>query len=157
MEITQAKLKELLDYNPETGVFVRKTGRFAGNIAGAIQTHGYVMFGLLGKVWLAHRLAWIYVHGVTPNDIDHKDRVKHNNRISNLRECTNQENQFNRDKPRVNTSGYKGVILHRGRWTARIKISQKVKHIGYYDTPELASEAYIAKAKELHGEFYCER
>lgn len=102
IEITQEFLKEILDYNSETGIFVYKNrdkstfnnpsiatrvnNRYAGKATGCIGKDGYVVISINNKLYKAHRLAWMYIYGKWPDDdIDHKDNIKHNNRIINLR------------------------------------------------------------------------
>lgn len=88
-------------------------------------------------------------------DIDHRDGNSLNNRRANLRLATHAQNQHNRKAYATNTSGYKGVSYYRptGKWVARIELKGKCKGLGYFFTPEAAHAAYIAAAKELHGEF----
>jgi len=88
-------------------------------------------------------------------DIDHINGNKLDNRRCNLRICTRSENMFNRPKNRLNKSGYKGVCWsnYLGKWKSSISCNGVVYHIGVFDDPKVAYDAYCAKAKELHGEF----
>ena len=88
--------------------------------------------------------------------VDHIDENKSNNNVKNLRWSTVQDNSYNRGKQINNTSGFKGVCFnkHANKYKAQININGKRKHLGYYETPEEASNAYETKAKELHGDFY---
>ena len=154
--LTAERLRELLDYDPETGVFTWRAnvGRArAGMVAGSISARGYWKIGLFGATWVAHRLAWLWVYGVWPKGLlDHRNRVKTDNRISNIREATNIENNQNRT-PFVGTiSGYQGVRLHRrcGLWQARIQADGQSRSLGYYPTAEIAHAAYLAAASQLH-------
>ena len=90
------------------------------------------------------------------NDIDHINVARGDNRFSNLREATRSENLRNRGAQKNNTSGFKGVSWQKSsrKWDARINIHGKVVHLGYFDDPEDAYQAYCQAAKELHGEFY---
>ncbi len=111
-ELTQERLKEVLHYDPETGVFtwkVRTSKRVRiGDRAGYFGT--YVFIRLLGELYRAHRLAWLYAYGTWPTkDIDHWDRNKHNNSLANLREVTVSENLFNIGVRSDSTSGVSGV------------------------------------------------
>jgi len=156
-ELTQEHLKSRLSYNPETGVFTWLVGQRAGKIAGCFNNHGYSITQINGKLYSAHRLAWLYVHGKFPStDLDHKNCVKTDNRICNLRECSKSENATNVGIRRTNKSGFKGVSWDKDRkkWRAKICIDGKKKYLGHFITPELASAAYEAKARELHGDFY---
>jgi len=101
----------------------------------------------------------IYLHRLlltTSKFVDHVDGNTLDNRRANLREASNAQNQHNRGKSRRNSSGYKGVSFHKrdNKWQAKINIKGKAKFLGYFDNPVLASQAYEAKACEIHGEFY---
>jgi len=137
-EITQARLKEVLDYNPETGVFVWKESRSGiktSGIAGCKQSDGYIRISVDGKQYFAHRLSWLYVHGYFPeHSLDHINRNKSYNRISNLREVSSQCNLRNTGNPKDNTSGVKGVCWSKQseKWRADIMANGKQKHLGDY-------------------------
>jgi len=157
--LTAVRLRELLDYNPETGIFTWLTTRgsraVAGTVAGGSHSKGYRQIGVGGKHYLSHRLAWLYTHGAWPTfEIDHKDEVKTNNRISNLRDVTSVVNQHNRNRPhRDNTSGFVGVDWRQAshKFRARIKAYGVYKHLGYFATAELASEAYLTAKRAYHA------
>lgn len=152
--ITQERLKELLDYNPKTGVFTNKITRSSkakkGAVAGGIRTEKngdrYVAIKLDNNQYLAHRLAWLYVYGFMPDClIDHIDNngCKTDNRIENLRLATHKQNQENRGIPKNNTSGIKGVSWdsRSGRWKAAIKHNGKSICLGYYANIDDAASA----------------
>ena len=104
----------------------------------------------------AHRLAWFFVYGEWPQkQIDHINGNKSDNRISNLRLATASQNLSNKGITKSNTSGYKGVSFNRTKkkWMASIKVNKKSINLGYFLTPEEASEAYKAAAIKHHGEF----
>ena len=160
MDLTQQRLREVLRYDPLTGVFcwrvTRSPNARAGSIAGCINAQGYVKISIDRRIHSAHRLAWLYTHGVWPaGDIDHKDAVRSNNSIANLRPATDSENGANARRPSDNTSGFKGVCWNgqHKRWVARIKAHGRRVHIGYFDNPAIAHKAYVAKAVELFGDF----
>lgn len=158
--LTQERLKELVSYNPETGEFTRlKTsnrGRWkAGQHTGCISTGtGYVMIWLEGKLWTAHRLAWLYIHGSWPSEeIDHINRIRNDNRICNLRQATRKENAANTKT--WSSSGRKGVSWDksRGKWSAKITVNKKTINLGCFDCPELAAQEYVRAAISIRGEF----
>lgn len=158
MALTQERLKELLRYEPDTGLFywLESRGRVRkGDIAGCECRDGYVRLRVDEVMYLAHRLVWLYVHGAFPSDLlDHSNRQKADNRISNLRECTRCENALNTVSHRGATSGFKGVSMaSSGRWSARISINGAHLHLGHFDLPEVAAAAYDAAALKIHGEF----
>lgn len=153
------RLNELLDYDPETGIFRWKkptSNRVnVGAIAGTDHNLGYRIVMIDRSRYLAHRLAWKMHYGNDPKDqIDHVNGIKSDNRIQNLRECTHAENQRNRGKNTNNTTGYKGVYLNGGKYSAKITLIGKVTYLGCYDTAEEAHEAYKKAAKKYHGYFY---
>lgn len=159
MTITQEQLHALLSYDGETGEFrwkVKASIRSpAGSIAGTINKLGYVVFRICGgkKLYLAHRLAWLYVYGKMPkHGIDHIDGNRSNNAISNLREATPAENSQNLCERRKDSKWPIGVGFYAryGRWTARIHKNEVEKFLGYFDSPESAHAAYLAAKKELH-------
>lgn len=158
--LTQAKLKDVLEYDPLTGEFLwRQTlgGRFAGTKAGYQRPGSYLFIRIDGDLHRAHRLAWLYVHGKMPvGDLDHIDGDGGNNAISNLRIATRSQNNANkRREDKRNRSGFKGVSWNAacGRWQAHIKVNRKSKYLGLFDTPEEAHLAYCAAAKAAFGEF----
>lgn len=138
------RLLHLLDYNQETGVFTWRNPTTpcvrVGQRAGTIQSGGYVQIKLDKVNYLAHRLAWLYIYGTWPTEqIDHKNRVRHDNRILNLRDCTRPENLQNTGTPCNNTSGVKGVDQRTRRdgerlWRARIGVKGRSRHLGYFPT-----------------------
>jgi hypothetical protein len=157
--LTLDRLRELLHYNPETGVFTRKTGSRAfkvGEEAGYVNTDGYRRLMIEWKRYQAHRLAWLYMTGDWPTkEIDHINGDKSDNRFSNLRQASSAENSRNVKRHVDNASGFKGICFHKysGRWMARIKTDGKCKSLGYFGTPEEAHTAYRDAALKLHREF----
>jgi hypothetical protein len=162
MTLTQERLKELLDYDPGTGVFVWKkkpaprANRIkAGDVAGCLGPYGYVLIGIDKKLYEASLLAWLYTHGYLPARIDHRDTDRANNRIGNLRECTRSQNQCNRGKPSNNTSGIKGVFWNSqcNKWHARIQLNYKRFHVGFFQKLEDAAEAVKEAYERLHNDY----
>lgn len=163
--LTQDELKSKLHYNPETGIFTWNISPVrpvkAGSIAGSVDGNGYILIGISCKRISAHRLAWLYAHGhFTTSDIDHINGVRNDNRLCNLREATRSQNLFNRSGAnKNNTSGFKGVAFNKRSesFRAMIRINGKNTNLGYFNTPEEASEAYQTAARKYHGEFYSRR
>jgi len=166
--ITQEFLKSVLHYNRRTGIFTWRersdvrpqwNGRYAGKQAGyewspANSDLRYIMIRLLDWPFAAHRLAVLYVTGILPPGVDHKDENGLNNRWTNLRRASKSQNGFNRGKNKNNTSGFKGVSRTKnGRWKAQIMKRGKLHWLGSHPTPETAHEAYVAAATRLHGRF----
>lgn len=153
---TQSHLKELLHYDPETGVFtwaVSRSGVRIGDVAGCLKRNGYRYIGVDGRDYLAHRLAWLYMTGLWPADqIDHINGVKDDNRLVNLREATHLQNHQNRALDVKNTSGFLGVSWHRvtEKWRAYISVGGQQKHLGLFTRPEDAYAAHLTAKAELH-------
>lgn len=162
--MTQADLVCRLEYFPLAGVFVWRpkeattragrswNTRFAWRVAGSMDTRGHIQVCIDGRMYAAHRLAWLYVYGSWPSsDLDHKDQIKTNNRIANLRLATRSENNVNRSPRRDNTSGVVGVSWHKrvGKWAAYVGST----HLGYFDSREAASAARTVAARSRFGEF----
>lgn len=136
--IALPRLKELLRYTPDSGVFTWKVSHpraKKGAEAGAVDHYGYIVIRLDGVLYKAHRLAWLYVHGEWPcKNLDHINRNKSDNRIANLRIASQSVNMHNVGA-RVNSkSGVSGVVWRADRqyWTARIKIGYKNFYLGSY-------------------------
>jgi hypothetical protein len=155
VKLTANRLKSLLEYNPENGVFTRKidaSNTKSGSVAGYIDIDsGYVRIGIDGKRYWAHRLAWLYMHGVWPvHDIDHIDRDRSNNRISNLRDVRrsmNLQNQVEANQRSV--SRIRGVSWDKARcrWKVELSVGNRNKYIGRFSSIDAAADAY-RKAKE---------
>ena len=157
-ELTQARLKKLLHYEPETGVFtwkVRpslKSRRRAGDVAGCRWNKPpRRVIGIDGTNYLAYRLAFLFMTGEFPLlGVDHKDTDPSNDAWDNLREASDEINQQNRRRPsKKNRCGLLGVSKKRNGYCAQISIDKKQTYIGTFDTPELAHAAYVA-AKRIH-------
>ena len=160
-KLTQKKLMERLDYNPETGVFTSRLnyGRILkGEESGYKKKTGYISIQVLRRYYGAHRLAWLYVYGEFPDgNIDHINGDKTDNRIANLRIATPTQNVRNIGLRKSNTLGRRGVCKSGSKFMARIKDgSGKNLYLGTFDTIDEAGDAYEEKARELHGEFYRE-
>lgn len=156
--LTQERLKELLSYDPETGVFiwVKPTSNRAkaGSVAGCLKRNdSYSQIQIDKKLYLAHKLVFLYVYGELPSrEIDHINRVKHDNRLSNLRFCSRSENNQNTKIRSDNTSGAKGVSWSTfyKKWHAYIKVNGKRTHCGYFERFDDAVAARAVLEKRLH-------
>jgi hypothetical protein len=157
-ELTAARVRELLHYFPESGVFTWRQPpgnhlRLRQYTAGGITT-GYVVIKIDGRKYKAHRLAWLYTHGDWPSgDLDHINGCPLDNRLCNLRIATNAQNQANsrRDDGKATPKGVKA--LPGGRFQARITFQGHLRTLGTFDSPESAERAYIAAAREHYGSF----
>lgn len=153
-KLTQARLKELLHYDPVTGLFTRRvtvSSSLAGTVVGNVSVRGYVRIMIDYESYFAHRLAWLYMTGEWPaEDLDHADRVRSNNRWLNLREATRQHNLQNSSVRTDNTSGLKGVGRHKNRWRAQIQHDGKNHYLGLYATKEAAHGAYLNAKRQMH-------
>ena len=153
------RLRELLHYDPMTGVFTRSEKSNRRVVIGAVASFNkngrYARVCVNNQRYYAHRLAWLYMYGAWPEDglqIDHIDGDKNNNKIANLRAATPSANSQNERKARPNsTSKLLGVHWSKNvsKWTAQIKIGPLHKCLGYFDDPVVAHNAYIA-AKRIH-------
>lgn len=145
--INQKELKELVNYDPETGIFTHIKARRkvkVGCIAGTPHSCGYWRICLLGKNYLAHRLAWLYMTGEFPKyQMDHINHDRNDNRFSNICEATNQTNHMNRPMQKNNKSGFVGVYFSNtyNKWVAELKLFGKKKYLGKYDCLEDAVTA----------------
>lgn len=159
-ELTVERLRELLDYDPETGELtwrVRRGGSVvAGSKAGGLQSNGYVYISIDGRDYLAHRLAWFYTTGLRlKNGVDHINLIKTDNRFENLREATQSQNCANTRRPANNTSGLKGACFDKRRckWRAVLMVKRKYLHLGYFPSSEDAHDVYMNAARTHFGEF----
>ena len=160
--ITQELLKERLHYDKDTGVFTwtdskLNSNKMRGKKAGTLSKVGYVSIGLTIEtkthLYSAHRLAWFYVYGEFPKlQLDHINHDRLDNRISNLREVTNKENQRNVSMRKDNTSGYSGVWFNkvRKKYQAGIRVNYRRIHLGCFEKIEDAAKA-AKEGREHYG------
>ena len=153
-ELTAEYLRSILHYDPATGIFtwkVRTAKRVkVGDIAGCPNGDGYLQIRVCSRKYRAHRLAWLYHFGEWPEDqIDHINRNRSDNRISNLRDISHKQNLQNTGKYSNNTSGHPGVSWHKqsAKWQVKIKHNYKQIHLGYFSILEEAIAARKAAEK----------
>jgi len=155
-ELTKQRADELLDYDPDSGIFTWRVSRGrarAGSPAGCIESNGYLRIQIDARQYSAHRIAWLMTHGeFPPDEIDHIDGDRLNNRISNLRAVTRLENLRNQARQKNNTSGVTGVVWRkdRAKWQSSIKVNWRRKHLGYFDSFDDAVAARTL-AEAIHG------
>lgn len=167
-QFTAEQLRQMVHYCPETGVFTWKrsqlfsnarNAQYGGKVAGSIDAEGYRIIVIRRTNYKGHLLAWYYMTGEWPDhQVDHKDTDRANNVWLNLRQATNQQNQFNKGPNKNNRSGFKGVFLATNParskpWMAKIKVGDRSRHLGYFATPEEANEAYLQAATAAMGPF----
>lgn len=157
-ELTADRLRELLHYNPITGIFTWaekvsdkvRVGVRAGRCTGRL---AYRVIGLLGERYAEHRLAVLHVTGAWPAlEVDHINGEPSDNRWSNLRECSHAENHQNRKTPSHNTTGIAGVSWHklRQKWRSTVTLDGKQHHLGLFDTKEEAQRTRLLAKASFH-------
>lgn len=155
--MNQETLKRHLFYNPVTGAWtwIMPTNKRIkkGQAAGSVTHWGYLEIELFGERQKGHRLAWLYMTGaMPPGEVDHKNHDRLDNRWENLRDGGGGVNQQNRIRAQTNSStGMLGVIAAApGVYHARITVAKKACHLGSFQTPELAHQAYLQAKREMH-------
>lgn len=151
--LTAQRLRELLDYNADTGIFTSR--RLCRPVGYLVPPKNYQRIVVDGQQWLAHRLAWLYVHGEWPADqIDHINGVRTDNRIANLRVVSARANMQNIRAPKANnrSSGLLGATwsARAQKWHAQINLDNKNINLGNYATAQEAHAAYLAAKRRLH-------
>lgn len=155
-EFTKQLVSQYISYNPQTGLFTRiktsghkKTGERVG-----VVNDRYLQIGVCGKRYRGHQLAWFLTFGYMPKTIDHINGNGLDNRLCNLREITQQQNCQNiRTAPKHNTTGFMGVSYYKAgkKYAAHINLDGKKKHLGYFNDPEIAHQAYLTAKRKLHS------
>jgi hypothetical protein len=155
-KLTAHRLREVLKYDRNTGVFrwrmsLAKRVKI-GDVAGCARQDGYRLIRVDGRLYLASRLAWLYMHDCWPkNEIDHKNTIRGDDRLQNLRDVTHAENKQNsRRAHRDNKTGLLGVMTSQGKFRAQIRLDGKARHLGTFETPEAAHAAYLVAKRKLH-------
>ncbi len=162
-DLNASRLRELLNYDRDTGAFTWRTRVSqrvrAGSLAGGpSKDDGRWRITVDGVKYLGHRLAWLYVHGEwPPGELDHTNGDGHmgNNRISDLRPVTSRVNTQNQRRARSDnkSSGLLGVHWDKrygGHWVSHIGVNGKQKYLGQFDTPQAAHAAYLEAKRRLH-------
>ena len=153
---TQDELKEVLDYNYETGVFQwvkKRRGVVTGKNLGTDNGFGYLRITVLGRSYYAHRLAWFYTSGEWADTVDHINGNRSDNRIVNLRNCSVSENNQNRTKTQKNSvSQTLGVGWHKKakKWQAHVCIYKERKYLGLFENVNDAHKAYLNAKEEIY-------
>ncbi len=151
-------LKDAFNYDPKTGIVTWKSCRKShlGKPVGTPTPKGYLRCRFKGKGIMIHRLAWILYYGEEPAAfIDHRNRIRNDNRIENLRLASLFENARNAKLRSDNSCGAKGVswVKRSKKWGARINVDGKTIYLGYFSTASEAAEAYRVASLKYHGEF----
>ena len=154
-KLTAERLREVISYDPNTGEFIWIATLSNAAKAGtrpSYHSKGYLCIKIDGKLYKAHRLAWLFMTGdFPPRLIDHINGIRDDNRFSNLREATKSENQQNLKRAQANNkSGFLGVYASYGKWRAAITLDGKLTHIGSFKTPEIAHAAYLEAKRIMH-------
>lgn len=158
-DITQKRLRQLLDYDADSGVFRWKLREHSGgrcrpgDVAGTVRKDGYIVIRVDGVQHLAHRLAWVYVRGAAPKgEIDHMDGHRSHNQFSNLRDVSHAVNQQNRRRAsKGNPTGVLGVCRSSsGKFVAQVRVDGRTTYHGSHETPEQAHAAYLNAKRALH-------
>ena len=154
--LTYEQARALFVYDPITGVLTNRIDRCAtsrmGDVAGTLEKNGRRRVNVDHTIYLVHRVIWLYMTGTWPkNVIDHIDGDPTNNVWGNLRDVPMSVNMQNQKRHhRSNKVGLIGVDAHNGRWRAQIVIDYTKKHLGMFDTPEEAHQAYLDAKRKHH-------
>ena len=161
--LTQDRLREILSYDPETGIFTNVANRAnvrCGDLSGGMAGHSYVRISCDRRRYYAHRLAFLAMTGEFPfGEVDHINGCHTDNRWSNLRLASRAENSRNLGLNKTNSTGFKGVRVHKDnrhrnkKYQARIRIEGREKSLGYYSDIRDAHRAYLDAAKKYFGDF----
>jgi hypothetical protein len=160
MSLSNEDVRELFYYNEDTGVLLWRNHRNAkaraGSAVGSIHRTGYRITMINKKNYAVHLLIWQFVYEEIPNQIDHINGNKADNRLCNLRACNASENGRNKRLQSNNSTGFKGVsfCIREGSYQATCRWNGSKKWLGYHATAELAHAAYVKFASQNHGAFY---
>ncbi len=157
--LTREKVRELFFYEPSTGWLINRVNRnpraMRGTVAGSLDGKGYLHIQIDKVIYRVHQLVWLYHFGFIPKMMDHKNRVRIDNRIENTRATTWAKNNANRSKNKNSVSRFKGVsVSSHGKWQAQTKVQGNPHHLGCYDTEEEAAAVYQKFMTEVHGDYF---
>ena len=157
--LTQSRLKEWFDYNPDTGVLTWRIkpsrGIKIGSQAGTPTSAGYIAFQISKKKMYAHRAIWAYVYGIwPPEEIDHINHIRNDNRLCNLRLANRLQNSHNTQKHAKNLSGYKGVAWHNRnkKWQVQMLFCNKSYYVGQFLNLQDAVQARFQMETKLYAD-----
>lgn len=155
--MTKEELEKLFEYKDGELYWkvTRNNKTKKGMLAGGRSINGYIYVTINNKNYRAHRIIYLLHHGVAPKILDHIDGNRQNNKIANLREATSSQNSMNSKIKKDNTSGVKGVHLHKptGKWIVRVNINKQRKHLGLFEDFELAALVATEARDKYYGEF----
>lgn len=160
---TVERVRELFDYDPQTGLLARRKrirGARHDRPVGTPNSYGHLICRVDYTIYYVHRIIWLHFYGEPPPQlIDHINGVRDDNRIRNLRPADFTGNSRNRGIQRNNTTGFKGVHFSKadGKFKSAIKVGGKKLHLGFFDTAEAASSAYAVASQRYHREYSRER
>lgn len=153
--LTQAKAHELFRYdNGKLFRRIQRGPRPEGEEVGSVCTDGRLQVHIEGSMHYVHRIIYLMHHGYLPDFVDHVDGDFRNNKIENLRAANRAENNRNAKIRKDNTSGVKGVGLHKGKWRARVTVDRKQVHLGEFRSKDEAERAVMEARERLHGDFH---
>lgn len=158
--MTHEELSKLTEYDPLTGIFALRVDtlrRKKGETLGYPHKKGYIAISLGNDKYLAHRLAWFYIHGEWPTDqIDHINMNKTDNRLCNLRVASNAQNQWNTTLCKNNTSGQRGVRWDKqtSKWRVQVDIEGTHVHLGRFSDQAAAKNVCSGFLRKQHRDFY---
>ena len=153
--LTQERLKEVLRYCPDSGIFtwaINVSNVKAGSRAGSLKRNGYLSIRVDRVRYSAHRLVFLYTLGrMPPQQVDHINGIRNDNRLCNLRECSRSFNMQNQKKCTTkSTTGFLGVSANRGKFAAFIKVGDESKYLGLFSNPVDAHNAYLTAKRKYH-------
>ena len=159
-DLTAQRVRELLDYSPNSGLLTWRVTlphckHKPGDVAGCVATDGYVVVGVDCWYYKAHRLIWLHVHGDWPAQcVDHMNGNRSDNRLCNLRSaCKSMNVQNVHGASKRSQSGLLGVRKYGKKWRSAIMVDGRIQHLGTFEAPELAQNAYLEMKRKHHVGF----